>query len=85
MICPKCGNEMIYGKIGVSAGSRGYPTMFWAPEDVFNKHMPQFLTLKKVQAYGGLPIKLGNGFTSNRTTGYACNNCNCVVLDFSEN
>ena len=85
MNCPKCGKEMLRGKIGVSAASKGYPaTMFWAPNEVFNKHIAQFLTLKKVLSEGGLHIKIGNGLTSNRTSGYACKDCNCVLLDFAE-
>ncbi len=74
---------MIYGKIGISAGSKGLPSsMFWAPDEVFNKHASQFLTLKKVMAEGGMQIKIGNGLTSNRTAGYACKDCNCVLFDF---
>ena len=83
MNCPKCGKEMIYGKIVISAGSKGLPSsMFWAPDEVFNKHASQFLTLKKVMAEGGMQIKIGNGLTSNRTAGYACKDCNCVLFDF---
>ena len=59
MNCPKCGKEMIYGKIGISAGSKGLPSsMFWAPNEVFNKHASQFLTLKKVLAEGGIVLPL---------------------------
>ena len=40
MNCPKCGKEMILGKIGVSATSKGFPAaMFWAPDEVLNKHV----------------------------------------------
>lgn len=48
MNCPKCGNEMSKGEIGVSAASRGIPALFWAPTEVINKHIPSFLTIKKV-------------------------------------
>ncbi len=85
MNCPKCGKEMIYGKIGISAGSKGFPaSMFWAPDEVFNKPASQFMTLKKVLAGGGMQIKIGNGLTSNRTVGYACKDCNCVLFDFMQ-
>ncbi len=85
MNCPKCGKEMIYGKIGVSVISKGVPkNMFWAPEEVYNKHMAQALTLKKALAEGGIQIKIGNGITSNRTAGYACKDCNCVLLDLAK-
>ena len=81
MNCPKCGNEMSKGEIGVSAASRGIPALFWAPTEVINKHIPSLLTIKKVVSEGGVHIKLGNGMTKNRNAGYVCKACNCVLID----
>ncbi len=83
MICPKCGKEMEYGEIGVDAFSRGMPTLFWAPKQVFNRLLPGTLTAKKAEAEGGMKIKLGNGALNNRTAGYVCKECKCVLLDLS--
>lgn len=83
MNCPKCGNEMLIGKIGASALSRGCPVMFWAPNEVFDTRMAQFLTQKKAVSEGGIEIKIGNGITDDRTLGYACKNCNYVLLDLN--
>lgn len=81
MKCPKCGNEMLIGKMGVSAFSRGMPDLFWAPGDVFNRLIPQSITTNKAVSEGGVHIKFGNGITSNRTVGYICKECNCVLLE----
>lgn len=81
MKCPKCGNEMLMGEIGISAFSKGMPTLFWAPREVFNRRIAQTLTIKKAVAEGGAHIKIGNGLTSTRTTGYICRACNCVLLE----
>ena len=81
MKCPKCGNEMIKGKIGLSAFSKGMPGLYWAPEEVFNRLIPQTITIKKAVSEGGAHIKLGNGLTDNRTNGYICKHCNCVLLE----
>ena len=81
MNCPKCQKEMSKGEIGVSAASRGIPSLFWAPTEVINKHIPSFLTIKKVVSEGGVQIKLVNGLTKKRNTGYVCKSCNCVLLD----
>ena len=81
MNCPKCGNDMSKGEIGVSAASRGIPALFWAPTEVINKHIPSFLTINKVVSEGGVQIKLGNGMMKNRNTGYVCKACNCVLID----
>ncbi len=81
MKCPKCGNEMLIGEIGVSSFSRGIPELFWAPREVFNRIIPQALTTKKAVSEGGVHIRIGNGLTSNRTIGYVCKECNCVLLE----
>ncbi len=81
MKCPKCGNDMLTGEIGISSSSRGMPSIFWAPREVFNRLIPQALTIKKAVSEGGVHIKIGNGLTSNRTAGYICKECNCVLLD----
>lgn len=47
MKCPKCGNDMLNGEIGIGSSSRGMPSIFWAPKDVFNRLIPQALTTKK--------------------------------------
>ncbi len=82
MICPKCGKEMEYGQIGVSAYNRGIPIMFWAPKQVFNRIIPNFLTAKKAVKEGGVKIPIGNGLTSSRNAGHICKDCHCVLIDF---
>lgn len=82
MICPKCGNEMEIGEIGVDAFSRGMPILFWAPKEVFNKFIPGFITTKKAVAEGGMAMKIDSGMVHDRTIGYACKACNCVLLNF---
>lgn len=85
MNCPKCGNEMLVGAIGVDALSKGYRAkMFWAPSEVFGRHMAQLLTTKKAVSEGGVKISIGNGLTKNRTPGYACKDCNYVLLDLNQ-
>ncbi|MBR1391633.1 MAG: hypothetical protein IJ567_09390 [Lachnospiraceae bacterium] len=82
MKCPKCGKEMIAGEMGISANSSiGRSTLFWAPKEVFNRLLPNTLTAKKAVSEGGVQIKIGNGITNNRTAGYICRDCNCVLLD----
>lgn len=80
MLCPKCNIEMIKGEIGVDAFSRGVPALYWAQDEFFNTHVANFVTANKAVSEGGIKIKLGNGLTSNRTTAYACKECNCIVL-----
>lgn len=82
MICPKCGKEMEYGKLGVSINSRGIPPMFWAPEEVFNCVMPSMLTVKKAEKKGGVHIPIGNGLIRPRNTGYICKDCHCVLINY---
>ena len=81
MKCPKCGNDMLIGEIGISAFSKGMPAMFWAPKEVFNRMIPQAITMKKAVSEGGVQIKYGNGLTSNRLAGYICKECKCVLMD----
>ena len=82
MVCPKCGNEMLLGEIGQSAFARGRADLFWAPKEVFNRLLPNTLTTKKAVSEGGVQIKIGTGMIDNRTTGYICKDCKCVLLDF---
>lgn len=83
MICPKCGKEMEYGQIGVSAYNKGMPKIFWAPKQVFNRLIPNMLTVNTAVKEGGMQIPIGNGLTSARNTGYICKDCNCVLIDFN--
>lgn len=82
MICPKCGKEMENGLIGVSAYNRGMPAIFWAPKQVFNRLIPNMLTVKQAVKEGGVNIPIRNGFTSSRNNGYVCKDCHCVLIDF---
>ena len=82
MLCPKCGNEMEYGNIGISAGSKGVPRIFWAPTQVFNRMFPNFLTSHKAEKEGGMDIPLGNGLVHPRNSGHICKECRCVLIEF---
>ena len=83
MKCPKCGNDMTKGEISVSANtSRGWPVLFWATSDVFNRMFPQLLTAKKAASEGGVQINLGNGWMKPRNVGYICKECKCVLMDY---
>ena len=82
IVCPKCGNEMEYGEIGMDPFyARGVPLLFWAPKKVFDRMFPNCVTAKKKKKEGGMSIRLGNGMINDRTTGYACKSCRCVLLD----
>lgn len=81
MICPKCGNEMSIGEIGIDSFSKGVPTLFFAKKDFFRKHT--WLTRKKAVAEGGMIIPIGNGFYKKRNTTYACRDCNMVLIDLN--
>ncbi len=82
MICPKCGREMSDGQIGVSVYNRGMPRIFWAPRSVFNRIIPNMLTIKRAEKEGGVHIPFGNGLTSTRNAGYICKDCHVVTIEY---
>lgn len=79
MKCPKCGEEMVAGEIAyINAKGR----LFWAPESYFKKKISNWYTKRNVLKNDGMVIPIGNGFTSNRTKGYVCRKCDCVLMCF---
>ena len=77
MICPKCGKEMQAGALGPT--EKG--SLFWADNEYFKKKFNNFMTLRNALNNGAIRIRVGNGFTSNRTQAWACRDCKMVLVD----
>lgn len=78
MKCPKCGAEMTIGELA-NINTRG--KLFWAPEHYFKNKILNWYTKKDVLKNGGVVISFGNGITNNRTKGYLCSQCHCLLMN----
>ena len=79
MKCPKCGDDMMIGKI---FSARGDTRFNWVPNDFFDKHLFNnlYYTKKTIENEGGIPIK-GYNILGKSDVSYGCKECNLVVID----
>ena len=78
MNCPKCSQEMHLGEIAYTYGKG---CLLWAPREYLDQTVCNMFTKKSLIAAGGFMIPLGDGLLRDRTKGYACQQCNFVLID----
>ncbi|MDD6320693.1 MAG: hypothetical protein PUA63_07510 [Oscillospiraceae bacterium] len=67
------------------SSARGSLSFSGHRKNFIQKHIANFLSRKKAIQEGGMEIPVENGVLHNRTQGYACKDCNFVLIDCGKN
>lgn len=75
MKCPKCDNEMKYGKIG----ARGGGGLYWLPND--EKLNPFIISNNIINKHNGIVLVNCNELKISRAA-YVCEVCRKIIMDY---